>query len=51
MSYTIMWYYQKEGRNPIVIATDKTLAEAQQHCRREDTHKPGEWFDGYISSR
>ena len=29
-----------------VIKRGLTLEEAQEHCRREDTHGPG-WFDGY----
>lgn len=29
-----------------VIKTGLTLEEAQEHCRREDTHGEG-WFDGY----
>ena len=30
-----------------VIKTGLTLEEAQAHCQRDDTHKEGEWFDGY----
>lgn len=29
-----------------VIKQGLTLAEAQEHCQREDTHGDG-WFDGY----
>lgn len=29
-----------------VIATGLTLVEAQEHCKRDDTHGEG-WFDGY----
>ncbi len=29
-----------------VIKKGLTLKEAQEHCRREDTHGEG-WFDGY----
>ena len=36
-----------EGRNK-VIKTGLTPEEAQEHCRREDTHGEG-WFDGYES--
>jgi len=34
-----------EGKNR-VIKRGLTLEEAQEHCRREDTHGDG-WFDGY----
>lgn len=29
-----------------VIEEDVSLEEAQEHCKREDTHGDG-WFDGY----
>jgi hypothetical protein len=31
-----------------IIKTGLTLKEAQEHCHREDTQKPGVWFDGYT---
>jgi hypothetical protein len=31
----------------VVIKKGLTLAEAQEHCNREDTHGEG-WFDGYT---
>lgn len=39
--------------HPRVMHTGLSLAEAQEHCKKESTHKidtNGEvkWFDGYI---
>lgn len=45
MTYKIIRFYR--ARRPSeVIQTGLTLAEAQAHCRRDDTQGPG-WFDGY----
>jgi hypothetical protein len=37
--------FRQDGDNE-VIETGLTLAEAQEHCKRPDTHGDG-WFDGY----
>lgn len=43
--------FRYEGRNR-TIKTGLTLEQAQEHCRREDTHAKDNqgkviWFDGY----
>lgn len=49
--YKIIRFYA-DDRHSELIAENKTLKEAQKHCKREDTHskdKNGnlEWFEGY----
>ena len=39
--------FRRNGRQR-VIARGLTLEEARRRCSREDTHKAGVWFDGYI---
>ncbi len=45
-TYSIIRYYQDE-RPSELIARGQTLAQAQAHCKDEDTHGDG-WFDGYT---
>jgi hypothetical protein len=46
--YEIVRFYADISRNTgRAIKKNLTLEEAQEHCQREDTHKPGVWFDGY----
>ena len=49
MKYQIIRFYAKEDHpdNRKVIKENLTLEEAQEHCSKEETHKPGVWFDGY----
>lgn len=42
--YRVIRFYQYGS--PRVIKSKLSLAEAQNHCKREDTHGDG-WFDGY----
>mgnify|MGYP003565915801 CR=1 FL=1 len=48
-TYKITRFY-KDSNHPDhlkTIKTDLSLEEAQKHCKRDDTHEPGVWFDGY----
>lgn len=44
-TYSIVRYF-KDDRPAEVLETGKTLAEAQEHCNRDDT-SGADWFDGY----
>ena len=46
MTYKIIRLYQDENIRSRTIKIGLTLKEAQEHCRRDDTHGEG-WFDGY----
>ena len=48
--YKIVRFYRDENHpdNKKVIKRGLTEEEAQEHCRREDTHEKGVWFDGYT---
>jgi hypothetical protein len=43
--YRIIRFY-RDNRKPRTRRNGVTLAEAQAHCRRDDTHGEG-WFEGY----
>lgn len=44
--YRITRFYKASGRRK-TIRNNVSLADAQAHCSRKDTSKPGVWFDGY----
>ena len=46
MTYKIVRLKAHSYEPTEVIRTGLTLEEAQEHCKRDDTHGPG-WFDGY----
>ncbi len=45
--YKIVRFYADMKKPSETIKTGLTLEQAQEHCKREDTHKEGVWFDGY----
>jgi len=49
--YRIIRFYRVAPRSTRTIRDRVTLAEAQEHCAREDTSShstgPNAWFDGY----
>lgn len=53
MSYVIIRFFapSKHDGYSEVIKTGLTLEEAQDHCKRDDTHVVGEWFDGYDEEK
>lgn len=50
--YKIIRFYKDQDKTSRIIKKNLTLAEAQAHCKREDTHqiedKITDWFDGYT---
>lgn len=45
-TYRIRRFFQQEDRSAETIVRGLTLAQAQAHCQRDDSHGEG-WFDGY----
>ena len=46
-TYKIVRMYRDINKKNRTIKKGLTLEEAQEHCKREDTHESGVWFDGY----
>lgn len=50
-TFRIVRFYHDTSLEPReVIDTGLTLAEAREHCSREDTYGDG-WFDGYEQEK
>ena len=47
-TYSIVRFYAPHlNKSSRVIQRGLTLEEAQEHCKRPETRRDGEWFDGY----
>ena len=49
-TYKIVRYYLNDQHQDhrMVVEDSLTLEQARAHCKREDTHQKGVWFDGYT---
>ena len=52
-TYKIVRFYYpghkpSNGRAAPTIKAGLTLKEAQEHCSKEETRRPGVYFDGYT---
>lgn len=45
-TFRIVRFYQDPDWESVIVKKGLSLAEAQEHCQREDTHGK-DWFDGY----
>ena len=52
-TYKIVRHYHKLplAHEPRVIKRGLTIAEARAYCQREETARPGVWFDTYERER
>jgi len=46
-TYKVIRFHRDNTEDNYTVKAGLTLEEAQEHCRREDTHGDG-WFDGYT---
>jgi len=46
-TYKIVRFYYAKDKDSEIKQHGLTLKQAQAYCRRPDTLKKGEWFDGY----
>ena len=46
-TYKIVRFFLDTKKPRMIIKTGLTLTQAQEHCQKETTKKPGKYFEGY----